>query len=672
MKLRFLAGSVGFLAVVLSVDSFAAAQTTRLDRPVMTGRDTPAGAMNVFEKALADGDAATAADSFNLPADADGSCRQAWALQLLAAGRFARAAEARFGHDAAVSIYCQCRIRVPQPPRESTAADWTMVPGETNFARAARFPDPAVGQSRLMTRGPDGIWRMGTGVPDEPEMLRAVADRAKASAARLDQFAAAIDAKRYATADEVIHAWWPGGTPAERAKAAMQKQQQSSLFDDLTAPVQDAVGAVAWGLIEMKESADRAQNQTWTPSAPTAQTIAQAQPFELNSPATTRPVLAGRNTPARAMRVYEDALNRLDVATVADSFSMPQDMDGSQRHATALRAIAERQFYLQVQAWFGQDAAAKVCFDCSVPRPQTGIADGDWRPVWGKSNFMWGKIIGHDRRGALGVKRPNFVRGPDGIWRMVGGGGSDDAISRAAHLNKFSAALAAGRYAHPDDLVRAVQLPEGAIAPRAPQDVLSSIMFRTPDPAMPESAYTTFIRAVAMKDSAALTNLFFAEGDTDGRVARANAERIISANRLDEAIDAKLGPYGDTLVAGFGLLTKMDHPEWSHALSFEGDRPTRATGAFADGIGIQYREIGGQWRVDITPPAPQTASQKCAQMQHDNQAVEQIAADILAGKYKTAAVVRDALLGARLWATPDPSFASNGFKLPGNGTDRPK
>lgn len=59
-------------------------------------------------------------------------------------------------------------------------------------------------------------------------------------------------------------------------------------------------------------------------------------------------------------------------------------------------------------------------------------------------------------------------------------------------------------------------------------------------------------------------------------------------------------------------------------------------------------------------------------MRHDNQAVERFAADILAGKYKTAAAVRDALLAARLAAAPDPSFAANGFKLPGKAADRPK
>ena len=128
-------------------------------------------------------------------------------------------------------------------------------------------------------------------------MLRIVADHAKASGARFDQFAADITAKKYASADDVVHAFWPGGTPAER-QAALQKQRQSSLWDDLTAPMQDVAGAVAWGLVGIKESMDRAQNQTWKPSTPTAATIREAQPIGLNGPATTRPVLVGRNTPA--------------------------------------------------------------------------------------------------------------------------------------------------------------------------------------------------------------------------------------------------------------------------------------------------------------------------------------------------------------------------------------
>jgi hypothetical protein len=605
----------------------------------------------------------------SLAADTDGLCGRAMANQLLALRRLAHATEARFGHDTAVSIFRQCRIPWPQQARESTAADWMMMPGETSYARATRIPDPWVRDSQFMTRCPDGIWRMGRGDEADPEMLRVMARRAKAFGARLDHFAAAITANKYATADDVVHAFWPGGTPVER-QAELQKQRQPSLLDDLMAPVQDAAGAVVWGLVGIKEWMDRIQNQTWTPSAPTAKTVKEAQPIGPNVPATARPVLAGRNTPAGALIVYEEALNKSDVATVADSLSIPPDMDGSYRHAMALRAIAARQFYLTVRSWFGQDAAAYVCFDCSVPLPQTGVTDSDWRPVWGNSNLMWGKILGHRPGGAVGVQRPAFTRGPDGIWRMARSigplnitpeGSTDDAISTAAHLNKFSAAVAAGRYAHPGELLRAVLSPNGTTTGSERQNGLSRMMAENSDPIILEGAYFGFIQGIAHKDSDALAKLFFAEGDIDGGLARANAERIVSANRLEEAIDARLGPYGDLLVAGFGLLTRMDHPEWSHASWKNGDR---AAGEFAGGFGIRYRRVDGLWRVDITPPAPQKAAQKFAEMQHDNQAVELITAGILAGKYKTAAAVRDALPGARLRAAPDPSFAANGFSLP--------
>jgi hypothetical protein len=63
--------------------------------------------------------------------------------------------------------------------------------------------------------------------------------------------------------------------------------------------------------------------------------------------------------------------------------------------------------------------------------------------------------------------------------------------------------------------------------------------------------------------------------------------------------------------------------------------------------------------------APQMDAQECVEMQHDNQAVELIIADIVADKCKTAAAIRNALLGAQLRSTPDSSFAANGFALPG-------
>jgi hypothetical protein len=635
--------------------------------PLAAGRDTPAGAMNVFEKAIDDGDVATAADSFYVSPDADpdGSFCRARVAQCIAMRRFDHVVHVHFSPTDAATILRQCRIATPPPSRPFTDADWVLIPGETGYARGRIQPDFSVPESRYMTRCPDGIWRMGTG-RGSAQGLAQLAARANALSAQLDPLTQGIESGRYKTADAVIHACWPNGTPAERLaqrRIEMQQQQAQQNARDLAMLPLELPGAFAWAWAEknaeQQQAADQAQR--WRPSKPTAQTIAAAQP--LASPA-TRPAVARRDTPAGAMRFYEDALDNRDVASVADSLIAAAPMDDQLRHGLALQAIAQRRFYRTVENWFGRDEAVHVCFYCEIPTPPSSIADADWQPMWGRSNFMGGAIRPSSPMMLDFEQWPSMRRGPDGLWRVdeglmrfgPGQEGTDDLISTAAHLNEVAAAVDAGQLRNEGDVIHAVQY--RADVPFQPPPALPR---RSADPETAEGVHYAFIQAVENRDAAAVAKLFHADGDTTGRLGRANAQRIVAVYRLQDAIDARFPRYGTLLVARFGLLTKADRLEWNGGLASRDD-PNDAIDA---ATGRHYRNIGGTEIVDITPAPTRTVTEVAADMEHDNRAAGQIMTDVSSGKYKTPAQVRDAMLAAHFSAAAEPDFVSAGYKMPG-------
>src|SRR3954452_17181749 len=124
-------------------------------KPVTAGRDTPEGAMNVYLKALRDGDLATAIDSWNM----EEPFRTAAAREYVAEAQFAKALEVKFGHDAMVQVCEECSIKPPQT-RVSKASDWRMNPNNPDLANSDALPRDK-NFTPPMERGEDGIWRIG-------------------------------------------------------------------------------------------------------------------------------------------------------------------------------------------------------------------------------------------------------------------------------------------------------------------------------------------------------------------------------------------------------------------------------------------------------------------------------------------------------------------------------
>jgi hypothetical protein len=212
-------------------------------QPVTAGRDTPAGAMMVYEHAIETADFPTIADSFN---DLSEPMRQAVARELVLNAQFDKAVDARFGHDALLEVCKECRMK-PEPTNVKYTNDmWNISQQQPDQAAGNWEPGKKDVATQFMQRGPDGIWRFGRYV--SPAAHRRSATRAAAILAergittrpanpriaeadqmivRIQRALDGVTAGNLKSMEDVEHALYPEGTPMEQARKAEQEQKES-------------------------------------------------------------------------------------------------------------------------------------------------------------------------------------------------------------------------------------------------------------------------------------------------------------------------------------------------------------------------------------------------------------------------------------------------------------
>ena len=266
------------LAAPSAATSEPAATQPAATQPITAGRDTPAGAMNVFEHAVEIGDIATVADSINGVSD---SHRQSVARESILEARLDKAVESRFGHAALLSLCEDCRMNANPTDVKYTNDMWTISPQHPDGA----MWNPASGTTThpmfvFMQRGPDGIWRLGRYV--SPEVRQRAATRAAAFRVqrglttqpvnprtaqteqmntRLQHTLDALAADTLKTVQDVEASLYPEGAPMVKARKSEQqrkdfeqqqiKQQQAAIlatqFD--TSTLQGTIGAFTQAVI---------------------------------------------------------------------------------------------------------------------------------------------------------------------------------------------------------------------------------------------------------------------------------------------------------------------------------------------------------------------------------------------------------------------------------------
>lgn len=396
-------------------------------------------------------------------------------------------------------------------------------------------------------------------------------------------------------------------------------------------------------------------------------------------PVANQPIMIGRETPVGAMNVFEHALETFDVATVADSYNLPE----AARLVRAAGQVADMRFYRAVAARFGKDAAADVCRNCGIHinTPSREYAVDDWIYPPAQPDVANGKTLAGDMSST-----PTMQKGNDGIWRIgsitpprpVPPGLVAAMKATAVDLGKeyadVIADINAGKYATADDVARALNPRASRIAQvqamqaeQKKQDEVQEQQFLAQkfDLSTLGGAVSAYLQAIQKEDSAALANCFFAKNDPDGRFARANAKRILSAMQLMQAIGAHVDKnYAMSLPTSFGLLSEP-MSVWDFTdLKARGDR---AVGAFGPGNkqAVWFQKVGGMWKQDITPNPPETSAERAEDMEEDSAAINRVVADIDLGKYKTLPDLRDALGAAMLNERPDPMFIQNGMRVEG-------
>jgi len=371
-----------------------------------------------------------------------------------------------------------------------------------------------------------------------------------------------------------------------------------------------------------------------------------------------------RDTPADAMNTFSKAVADEDVATVADSYDSPRYE--ACRTALAQRQIAFNRLLQAVEAHWGYDAGVRFRSqqepDAFFVEPIQPYKSDDFRSKPWYPNIP---AVTFGPNEAL-----QLCRGPDGIWRIDPGleqispGDAQHMVDleqkRAELFRELTYAVNTGKLRKLYDLNDAIESGEFAIQRdlrmRWQAGAYSSTQTPSPDRAKLDAAnfdkstvrgaIAAYQRAFMERDKKAIADFLYSDGDPDGTLLAANTDRLVTVFRLKDAIDQKFANRGEGFVSDeAGLITPADLVWWCDVEQQQGDR---AVGVFEDNSRVSFRKVDGVWKLDITPPKPQTPTDLAKLLEHNAQILDQITADVLAGKYKELPDVRDALISANL------------------------
>lgn len=378
------------------------------------------------------------------------------------------------------------------------------------------------------------------------------------------------------------------------------------------------------------------------------------------------------------MTFFVQAIENRDLPAAADCFNLSEP-DGYMR---AAEQIADAQLYRALASRFGAAEAGKILGDVRIrftPWPSK-FAPGDWTYPPDQPGYALARSA---PQGVASV--PTMQKGPDGIWRIgpilvprdIRPALAVAMKARAAELSRkydpIIAGLKAGKYISADGVLNALFPPDSAeVAARAAQREREQLAKKQQDVADQQllamqfdsstlyGAAGAYAQSIVKKDLPGMMRFYHVDNAKDDRFAQAYAKRILSATSLDEALRAHLAVAGqDSLAHDFGLFPDLPT---GMSLNEQGDRGIGVRSG-PDPQAIWFRKVDGVWKQDITPKAPLAANEATQATEEDNAAVERITSEIMAGKYRSIAQVRDALGEAMLNATPDQMFVLNDMRV---------
>lgn len=379
------------------------------------------------------------------------------------------------------------------------------------------------------------------------------------------------------------------------------------------------------------------------------------------APASTQPILAGRDTPAEAMNIFMTALEHDDLATVADSFNASE----RNRQSMAHRLINQQRLYRDLVAQFGKKEADRV-FAVGYLRPWQPhrYVPEDWAYAPNNPSIA---LVNSNRDVPTGAYIPMMQQGPDGIWRQGRifhpppprpdlTGMRQQMLAKMIQRdmderNRFESAiqnLEAKKYSTTAQVLDTL-FPDGAPAEQFRREKAKEqadaaqqqreLMAQHFDRSDLGGAVGAFLQARVKGNPLGLAKFFYAKDDKDGELAKANANRIAAYLRFQDAVQ-KI-PGWDKASFNIYFDRETDAPEWFGDIQMHGNT---AVGKSEGNTEMRFIKIDGIWKEDISSPDP--AGPQAIAMELDNAKLEQITCNILSGKYTTVEEVQSAITAA--------------------------
>lgn len=381
-------------------------------------------------------------------------------------------------------------------------------------------------------------------------------------------------------------------------------------------------------------------------------------------PPQPEPVKADRSTPAGAILVAAEAIEKWDVETLADSFEMIGGDDNGAFRRMAEQMILERKVEKAVRARFAPDQAERIVQEGSL-RPGRPSHLAVYQNVEG-----WA-VDGDVARGALKEPLYDVVRRMvrrDGIWRIqypprstiASLNDPEERRKQQARMTSLQELLDhPDRFATAGDVlemleptrkeVAAQQADAGAEA-RKQLEEMRREMAKNP-PQTPEEAeehalalaFWEMGTALASKDAKEAAKYYFAEGD-NGSYALARQNRLLAVIDLKHAVSREIG---ESDLVEFDLTNLADdiYGLFMTELKIQGDRAVPTGETHGEWI-PPIRKIAGQWKIDVSEEAAGNPKESAKRADEETKKIRELTAQVKAGRFTNMDQLRKAMMDA--------------------------
>jgi hypothetical protein len=149
---------------------------------------------------------------------------------------------------------------------------------------------------------------------------------------------------------------------------------------------------------------------------------------------------------------------------------------------------------------------------------------------------------------------------------------------------------------------------------------------------------------------------FYVKGDADGAYPVARMKRLLAARDLASAVDKEIGNGASGLVSEFGLVTTADDGMGMRLIEWK-FQAERAVGKKPEGVSQpmwipELRKVDGVWKIDVTPELRGKPEAEAKRAEEEARSLGEIAGRVKEGKVTKLEEVREAMRKAGIRGNP--------------------